>query len=158
MGNVTYVSGLFMAQCGISISNSFLATSTDGTNWIQYARPLPNYWTSTYDLPDPDGGMATDGTHLVCVGAPNATNDRYTNFIYTSDVLVGVRLTNNPPHSIALSGLIGRTCQIQSADSLNVGANGWRTNTTLQLPTTPYVWTDPTAPNSSRFYRGALLP
>jgi hypothetical protein len=157
IGKVTYDNGLFMAQCGISISRSCLATSTDGTNWIQYARPLPNFWNSSYDLPDPDVSLATDGTRLVAVGATGG-DIQYNSFIYTSDVLVGVRMTNNPSSKIALSGLVGRNYQIQSADVLTAGSNNWRTNATMQLTNTPYVWTDTTATNPTRFYRGVLLP
>jgi hypothetical protein len=62
------------------------------------------------------------------------------------------------PSPVALSGLVGRNYQIQSADMLTAGANTWRTNATLQLTNTPIVWTDATATNSARFYRGVLLP
>ncbi len=161
LGIVTYSHGLFMAQCGISIAGSYLATSVDGTNWIQSAKPLPNFWTSPYDLPDPDVSLATDGTRLVCVGAALVGSGGLlpaNSFIYTSDVLVGVRMTNEPSHQVALSGLIGRNYQIQSADNLTAGANGWRTNVTLRLTNTPSVWIDPAATNSQRFYRGVLLP
>jgi hypothetical protein len=155
LGAVTYGNGLFMAQCGISISGSYLATSTDGTNWIQYAKPLPNSWT-WFDSSDFDVSLATDGTRLVTVGATGI--GVFNGFIYTSDVLVGVRMTNNPSPKIALSGLVGRNYQIQSADVLTAGSNNWRTNATLQLTDTPYTWTDATATNSVRFYRGVLLP
>jgi hypothetical protein len=155
LGKVNFGNGLFMAQCGISIAGSYLATSIDGTNWIQYARPLPNFWTSSYDLPDPDFSLATDGTRLVAVGATGSFPANSS--IYTSDVLVGVRMTNTLSCQVALSGLVGRNYQIQSVDALSVGSNNWRTNATLQLTTTPYVWTDTTATNS-RFYRGVLLP
>jgi hypothetical protein len=158
LGVVTYGNGLFMAQCGISYSGSYLATSTDGTNWIQYARPLPNSWTSSFDFPDPDVSLATDGTRLVTVGAVNTNAVSYNGFVFTSDVLVGVRMTNNPTPKVALSGLVGRNYQIQSVDALTTGSSNWRTNATLQLTNTPYVGTDATAPNSARFYRGVLLP
>lgn len=149
LGKVTYGNGLFMARAGI-----YLATSTDGTNWIQYPKPLPGDAMLSVNL-------ATDGTRLVTVsgvytngGLPNA----YNGFVFTSDVLVGVRMTNNPTPKVALSGLVGRNYQIQSADSLIGGSNNWSTNATLQLTNTPYVWTDSTATNSARFYRGILLP
>ncbi len=161
LGVVTYGNGLFMAQCGISYSGSYLATSTDGTNWIQYARPLPNFWTSAFDFPDPDVSLATDGTRLVTVGAVDTeigSPNSYNGFVFTSDILVCVRMTNNPTPKVALSGLVGRNYQIKSVDALTIGSSNWRTNATLQLTSTPYVWTDSTATNSARFYRGVLLP
>jgi hypothetical protein len=155
LGAVTYSHGLFIAQCGISISGSYLATSTDCTNWIQYPKPLPNSW-SAFDSTDFDVSLATDGTRLVAVGAIGAYPAN--SFIYTSDVLVGVRMTNAPSRQVALSGLIGRNYQIQSADTLNTGANNWRTNASVQLTKTPFVWADSTTTNSARFYRGVLMP
>jgi hypothetical protein len=154
LGVVTYGNGIFMAQCGISRSGSYLATSIDGTNWFQYAKQLPNYCPIN-DTSDFDVSLATDGTRLV---TGSATGSFYYNaFIYTSDPLVGVRMTNNPSPKIAVSGLVGRNYQIQSTDALGAG-NSWRTNATFQLTNTPFVWTDTTATNSARFYRGVLLP
>jgi len=82
----------------------------------------------------------------------------WNSFTFTSDVLVGIRTTNTPASSLAISGLVGRNYQIQSADVLPAGSNNWRTNLTLQLTNTPYFWNDNTATNSARFYRGVLLP
>jgi hypothetical protein len=155
LGVVTYGNGIFMAQSGISRPGSYLATSTDGTNWFQYAKLLPNYCPIP-DTADFDVSLATDGTRLV---TGSATGSFYYNgFIYTSDPLVGVRMTNNPSPKIAISGLVGRNYQIQSVDVLTSGSSNWRTNATLQLTNTPYIWTDATATNSARFYRGVLLP
>jgi len=144
LDGVFFANGLFMGWSG-----TYLATSVDGNNWVQYSKPLPGYY------------LATDGTRLVTVAwaytnssSPNA----YNGFVYTSDILVDIRSTNAPAHQLALSGLIGRNYQIQSADELPAGSNGWHTNFVLQLPNTPYVWTDGTATNSKRFYRGVLLP
>jgi len=154
LGVVTYGNGIFMAQCGISRPGSYLATSTDGTNWFQYAKMLPNYCPIP-DTTDFDVSLATDGTRLA---TGSATGSFYYNgFIYTSDPLVGIRMTNNLSPKIAISGLVGRNYQIQSADVL-IGSNNWRTNVTLQLTNTPFIWTDTTATNSQRFYRDVLLP
>ena len=145
LGKVTYGHGIFMAQCGVSF-----ATSMDGTNWFNYVKPLPNSKTSASD-----DSLATDGSHLVAVGAvgyPFANS-----FVYTSGPLVGVSMTNNPFPNVAISGLVGRKYQIQSSDALGAVSN-WLTNTTFQLTNTPIVWTDGTATNSARFYRGVLLP
>jgi hypothetical protein len=155
LGVVTYGNGIYMAQCGIARAGSYLATSIDGTNWFQYANLLPNYCPIP-DTADFDASVATDGSHLV---TGSATGSFYYNgFVFTSDPLVCVRMTNNMIPNVALSGLVGRNYQIQSADILTAGSNNWRTNTTLQLTNTPYIWTDASATNSHRFYRGVLLP
>ena len=147
-GKVNYGNGIFM-----SAKTGALVTSTDGTNWIQFANPLPGDGSK-------DVTLATDGSRLVTVsgayaygGLPNA----YNGFAYTSDVLVAVRLTNGPSQ-IALSGLVGRQYQIQSADALTVDSNRWCTNMMLQLTNQLFVWTDSAATNPAKFYRGVLLP
>jgi hypothetical protein len=148
IGKVTYGHGIFMAQCGVSF-----ATSMDGTNWFNYAKPLPNSNTSGFD-----DSLATDGSRLVAVGAVYTNIPYlYNGFIYTSGPLVGVGMTNNPTPNVAISGLVGRKYQIQFSDALGAG-NNWRTSAIFQLTNTPYVWTDATATNSARFYRGVLLP
>jgi hypothetical protein len=141
LGKILFGHGLFMGCAG-----NYLATSTDGTNWIQYAKWLPST------------NLATDGSRLVTVDRGGSWPPYYDGFVFTSDILVGVRMTNVPSRNIALSGLVGRNYQIQSADALVAGFNNWRTNVTLQLPSPTYVWTDSTATNSQRFYRGVLGP
>ena len=156
IGRVTYSHGLFIALSGIPELAGHLATSNDGTNWIEYATPLPNLPNGRFGWEDVS--LATDGTRLVAVSSMYDGIPYYDSYIYTSDVLVGIELTNSPSQQIILSGLIGRNYQIQSADALTASSNNWRTNVTLQLPSTPFFWTDATATNSQRFYRAVLLP
>ena len=79
---------------------------------------------------------------------------------YVSDSLLSIRMTAARPPTIALSGLAGRSYQIQAVDNLAAsGSNNWQPLTSSQLTTNPLLWPDATAANSSgRFYRGALLP
>jgi hypothetical protein len=149
LGKVNYANGLFMARADAS-----LATSTDGTNWVQYPPAMPGNGLRGYYV-------ATDGTRLVTVGGfytNSGLPNYYNGYTYYSDVLAAVRITKTGSPRIALSGLVGRSYQIQSTDTLPAGTNNWRTNATLQLPSNPYVWTDTTATNTQRFYRGVLLP
>jgi hypothetical protein len=103
-----------------------------------------------------DVSLATDGTRLAAAGATGSYP--FNRFIYTSGILAGVRMANEPSRQVALSGLVGRIYQIQSADTLSADANNWRANASLQSTNAPFVWADPTAANSARFYRGAWLP
>ncbi|HTR43864.1 MAG TPA: hypothetical protein VMH87_19815 [Pseudomonadales bacterium] len=156
LGAVTYTDGVYMAQCAISPAGSYLATSADGTNWFQYPTRLPNACASI-DALDYDVNVATDGSRLV-TGSCAVTNFfAYNSYIYTSGPLVFVSQTNNPPRRILISGLVGRSYQVQSVDALGNGSN-WRTNVSFQLTNTPFIWVDGTATNSARFYRGVLLP
>jgi len=144
LGKVGAANRVFMARAG-----SYLATSTDGTNWVQHAPMLPG-----------TSGVASDGSRLVTVGCTLVLPGfNYNSYACLSDVLVGIRMTNAIAPQIVLSGLIGRSCQIESLDALTgPSTNNWQTLATLQLPTYPYAWTDTTATNSQRFYRAALLP
>jgi hypothetical protein len=55
---------------------------------------------------------------------------------------------------ITVTGIIGRTYQIQSSPDMNT----WTTQATVVLTTSPYVWIDPTEAVGSRYYRAFLLP
>jgi len=138
---IIYANGIYLSRAG-----AFVTTSSDGTNWFQYPKNIPG------------SELAMDGNRLVTIGSAIVDfNFHWNSFVYLSDVLVATRQTNGQPSKVVLSGLVGRNYQIQSADVL-IGANNWRTNITLQLTNTPFVWTDSTATNAVRFYRGVLLP
>ena len=55
---------------------------------------------------------------------------------------------------ITITGIVGRTYQIQS--SLNM--TNWSTATTLLLPNSPYLWFDQNPVSGNKFYRALLLP
>jgi len=148
LGRVFYANGLFLAR---EVSGYYLATSSDGTNWFQYPQHIPGYNSAFIS------NLATDGTHIATTDSVTLSNN-VNGYIYLSDPLASVRMTNTPLPQVALSGLVGRNYQIQSADILTSGPNNWRTNVTLQLTNTPTVWNDATAPNPQRFYRGMLMP
>ena len=132
---ITYAHGIYMSPVWFSqngTNQSGLATSADGTNWFQYPQPLP----ANQSMGGFNNIVATDGSRLVLLDYyyPQSFNG-VTNYAKICYPLVGVRLTNSPAKSLALSGLVGRNYQIQSIDALNAG--NWRTNLTLQLPNTP---------------------
>ena len=148
MDKAVFANGLFMARVGNGYPGlkPYLATSRDGTNWVQHQYILPGR------------ELATDGARLVTVGNISTNIIYHNGFVYTSGTMVDVRMTNTSPSQIVLSGLIGRSYQIQAKNDL-AETNAWQTLTTLQLPSTPYLFTDPSAANSpQRFYRGVLLP
>jgi len=155
LGAVSYSHGIYLAQCRITANGSYLATSADGTNWFQYSKLLPNV-CAIYDTGDYDVAVATDGTRLI-TGSSVFLGFYFNSFVYASDPFVSIRRTNGVPMSLAISGLVGRNYQIQSTTNL-ASSGTWQTNTTLQLTNTPIIWTDSTATNSARFYRGVLLP
>jgi len=151
IGRPFYQNGIFWAW-----ATNYLATSIDGTNWVQSPKQIPcsehGGYNVAYYLP-----FATDGNRVVSFGNVQGKDAySYNGFMYLSDPLVSVRLTNSPTRKVVLTGLAGRNYQIQSASSPGAAAN-WQTNATLQLTNTPYLWTDPTT-NAARFYRAVLMP
>jgi hypothetical protein len=55
---------------------------------------------------------------------------------------------------LTISGLVGRTYQIQASTDLT----SWSTVTTLLLTSSPYLWFDTSGVGQKRFYRAYLLP
>jgi hypothetical protein len=55
---------------------------------------------------------------------------------------------------ITITGLVGRTYQIESSPDMT----NWLTVTTLLLTSSPYLWFDTSAIGGNRFYRAFLTP
>ncbi|MBE0539977.1 MAG: hypothetical protein IH623_01135 [Verrucomicrobia bacterium] len=146
LGTATLLNGVFYARAG-----DYLATSADGTNWsLRTSSILPG----TSDI-------ASDGRRLVTVGVePGSTLLTYNAFIYVSDPLTNISLTNASPVQLALSGLVGRSYRVEYLPSLPASAaNPWQTLTNLILPSSPYFIADPESPSAAqRYYRAVLLP
>jgi hypothetical protein len=55
---------------------------------------------------------------------------------------------------VTITGLVGRTYQIQSSPDMN----SWTTRATLLLNSSPYLWIDQNPVSGNKFYRAILLP
>jgi sugar lactone lactonase YvrE len=55
---------------------------------------------------------------------------------------------------ITITGLVGRTYQIQTSPDMNA----WTTRATLLLTSSPYLWIDQNPVSGNKFYRALLLP
>ena len=145
---ILFSNGILLARAG-----SYLVTSTDVTNWVQYANPLPGNSFRQANL-------ATDGAQIVTTGFTFGPPPYYHGFIYNSEELVGIRMTSSSPPTIAVWGLVGRVCGIDYSDEIPVAGNTvWHPLTTFRLSANPDVIFDDTAANSQhRFYRAVLFP
>ena len=147
-GKVYYRHGVFISAA-YNNQNSYFASSIDGTNWINY----PNSPLAT--------DFASDGFRMVNVGyALNPADPLHpSGFVFYSDPLVGLGM-NSTTGAMTLFGVVGRTYQIESTDSLSsTGSNNWQLRFVGSLPSDPYIWSDPTAADTAqRFYRAALQP
>jgi hypothetical protein len=143
-GRVVYSSGTYLA-----LASPAVFTSTDGTNWIErnLSAPANPLWRS------------------VVFGPLNAVIVGYTQsafpvvpLAYTSGPFAALRINGGLPPQLNVSGLSGRSCRIDYTTNLLGAPSEWVSATTLLLTNNPVLWTDLTATNSQRFYRGVLLP
>src|SRR5207249_7057812 len=134
LGKITYTQGMFLGLAGPDYCEckfSYLAASTNGTNWFQYSKTLPQ----------PARNVATDGIRLVTVSGSFIDVSHANGFVYYSEPLVGIDITQTSPRQLVLSGLVGRSYRIESIDALtNAAPASWRTNIVLQLPSEPFLW------------------
>jgi hypothetical protein len=148
IGKVLFSKGIYLSRVGAN-----LVASANGTNWVQYASVLPG--DSTWQL-----NFATDGARIVTAGIGFFSPPYYHGFIYTSDELVGIRLSGGSPPTMAISGLVGRQYGLDVVDEMPATGNPlWHQLTTFPLLFNPTVIVDNTATNlPQRFYRAVLLP
>ncbi|EEF59139.1 WD40/YVTN/BNR-like repeat-containing protein [Pedosphaera parvula] len=147
--SLAYVNGTFLiGGYDLSLGTNSIIFSRDGLNWTK----------SNFHSQDRMRGMTFTGNRLASVGYIYLSSSL--TGIYLSDPVVNLALQPAPSPQINLSGIVGRSYQIQCLDAgLVNGSNSWQVLTNFTLPSSPYVWTDTNAMNSpQRFYRAALLP
>jgi hypothetical protein len=69
-------------------------------------------------------------------------------------VVSGANLSIGTFAGLTITGVVGRTYQVQSSPDLN----GWTTRATLLLNSSPYLWIDQNPVSGNKFYRAVLLP
>jgi hypothetical protein len=102
--------------------------------------------------------LAVGDRNAMVVGyLPSSVSTPYsTPFAYVSDPFVALTVNRGFPPQLSVSGLTGKSYSIDYLTDLN--SSNWQTLTTFPLNTSPSLWTDNQATNSSRFYRAVLLP
>ena len=66
----------------------------------------------------------------------------------------GANLILNTYPGLTITGVVGRTYQIQSSTDMST----WNPASTILLTSSPYLWIDLNAVNGKKFYRAYLLP
>lgn len=72
----------------------------------------------------------------------------------TPQVVSGANLCIGTFTGLTITGIVGRTYQIQASPDMN----SWSTITTVLLNSSPYLWFDQNPVNGNKFYRAVLLP
>jgi hypothetical protein len=98
------------------------------------------------------GGCFSQGMIFVA----DAGNNRIRNISFNAQphVTSPANLQLNTYAGLQITGMVGRTYQIQTSPDLNT----WTTTGTLLLNSSPYLWIDQNPVNGSNFYRAVLLP
>jgi hypothetical protein len=72
----------------------------------------------------------------------------------TPQIVSGADLGISTFAGVTITGIVGRTYQIQASPDLNT----WTTRATLLLISSPYLWIDQNPVSGNKFYRALLLP
>jgi len=160
LGKVTYAAGLYIARVlkagGWAGASSSFATSVNGTNWLlrsgQTEPQLPG--------PGSNSGFAFDGHRFVTVGSRVGTGFfEESAFVFRSDDIVSLAISDAATPRIIVSGLEGRSYQLEYRDAFQIPGTNWLTLTNIVLTNSQLLFHDSPATGAGhRFYRAALLP
>jgi hypothetical protein len=91
---------------------------------------------------------------MVFVADQNNQRIRVISFNPQPQPVTGGNLAINTYAGVTITGLVGRTYQVQSSPNMT----NWTTRATLLLNSSPYLWFDQNPVSGSKFYRAFLLP
>ena len=91
---------------------------------------------------------------MVFVADQNNQRIRFISFNPQPQPVTGGNLAINTYAGVTITGLVGRTYQIQSSPNMT----NWTTQATLLLTASPYLWIDQNPVNRNKFYRAFLVP
>jgi hypothetical protein len=98
------------------------------------------------------GGCFSQG--MVFVADSSNQRIRRISFNVVAQPVTGPNLSIGTYAGIQITGLVGRTYQIQSSTDITT----WNTVATLLLTSSPYLWFDTSTFGGNKFYRAFLLP
>jgi hypothetical protein len=99
-----------------------------------------------------DGICISGGTIYVA----DSTNQRIRDITFNPQpqVVSGANLGIGTFAGVTITGIVGRTYQIQSSPDMNT----WTTRATVLLTLSPYLWIDQKPIAGNKFYQAVLLP
>ena len=108
------------------------------------------------------GGLARfSGADGVCmiggtIDVADSSNQRIRSITQnpTAQIVTGANLGIRTFTGVTITGIVGRTYQIQASPDLNT----WSTIATVLLNRSPYLWIAQNPMNGNKFYRALLLP
>jgi hypothetical protein len=91
---------------------------------------------------------------MIFVGDSGNNRIRNITFNPQPQVVSGANLGIGTFAGLTITGVVGRTYQIQASPDLNT----WNTVATILLTSSPYLWIDQNPVSGNKFYRAVLLP
>jgi hypothetical protein len=90
----------------------------------------------------------------VSTTAPGNQHEQEINLHSQPQIVSEANLSIRTYAGISITGVVGRTYEIQSSSDLN----NWNKVTTVRLTSSPYLWLDPNPVSGNTFYRALLFP
>src|SRR5665213_801267 len=160
--NATFGSGVY-SMFGDNAGNIYFACSTcirkmdAQTNVVTMAGSF-----TQFSYTNGAGNLARfNGASGVCLSAgsifvADSGNERIRQISFNPQpqVVSGANLSIGTFAGLTITGVVGRTYQIQTSPDFNA----WTTKTTLLLNSSPYLWIDQNPVSGNKFYRALLLP
>ena len=144
---------------GGNSGTSYIFKLTVKTNILFYAG-TPIFSAGTYTngagnlarFNSPSSACFSGGSIFVADTGNNRI--RQISFNPSSQIVSGANLGIGTYAGVTITGVIGRTYQIQSSADLS----NWNSTATIILTSSPYLWIDQNAVGQKNFYRAFLLP
>jgi hypothetical protein len=144
-GNLLLVTGLALRRMAISANVSTVAGSFSQGGYANGPGNIARFSGA-------HGVTFSQGMLFVA----DAGNQRIRSISFnpSPQVLNGANLSINTFPGLTITGIVGRTYQIQTS----LDATNWVPRANVLLPSSPYLWFDQNPVAGNRFYRALLLP
>lgn len=144
-GNIILACGSSIRKVSIATNGVTLAGSFTQTGYTNGAGNLARFNGAS--------GVCISGGIIFVADTSNQRIRSITNNP-TAQILSPVNLQLGTYAGLQITGIVGRTYQIQTSPDLN----SWSTKATILLNSSPYLWIDQNPVASNKFYRALLLP
>jgi hypothetical protein len=150
-GNIYFVCGTCIRKMDAQTNVVTMAGSFTQSGYTNGAGNLARFNLS-YGASGASGACMAQG--MIFVG--DSGNERIRNITFNPQpqVVSGANLGIGTFAGITITGIVGRTYQIQSSPDLST----WTTGTTILLNASPYLWIDQNPIARNKFYQAILLP
>jgi hypothetical protein len=139
--------------------NSYIYEQTVTTN-VEFFAGTPFFSSGSYTngpgnlarFNNPSWACLSQG--MIFVADRDNHRIRQISFNPQPQIVTGANLAIGNYIGLTISGIVGRTYQIQTSPDMN----SWSPKTSILLTSTPYLWFDQNPIASNKFYRALLLP